>query len=65
MLFLSYIINHIITYKNKTFHKLIYTLFAPYQKNEKYLYPYPMISEFYINYLRIYKINLKFIYKSV
>jgi hypothetical protein len=32
MLFFSYVINHIITYKNKILYKLIYTLFAPYNK---------------------------------
>ena len=62
MLIFFYIIKHIITHKNKILYKFFYVLFAPYNlKGEKRFVsvsdPY---SNFYINYLRIYMINLRF-----
>jgi hypothetical protein len=64
MLIFFYVIDHIIIYKNIFLHKLIYTLFAPYRKC--ICIHIKMIPKFYIYYLRIYKINLRFIfYKSV
>jgi hypothetical protein len=61
MLIFSYVIKHVITNKNKIFHKLFYVLFAPYNKKYKKIWIHIcIVSKFYICHLRRYMINLRF-----
>jgi hypothetical protein len=59
---LFYVIKHIVTNKNKILHKLLYALFAPYNKNGEQISKSvcKSASKLYIYYLRRYMINLRF-----
>jgi hypothetical protein len=61
MVSLCYVLKHIITNKNKIFHKLFYVLFAPYSKKKlkKYRICFRIHTKFYINHLRKYMMNLR------